>query len=149
MAYDARWNVWLKSSMLTHLKAVLTPFPVFIEAMPRKQLGPAYFEARFGGVIANEQGKNHWRLRSELNVLCIAHIVKNGYDINVLLGRALDALSNSIAVYDDNGSQVGCLELVETNKRSIEGHEFGQVEPKVLQMQASAQATYEIYLEAT
>lgn len=146
---NANWSKWIKASVYNFLETELAPTFTFFEGNTRKTGDQEFFfEVRIDGPIIYRQAKNTWKHVIQVNILCVAYLARNGFDLTRLVGRAGSALSKKIPVYDGDGALLGCLALDDTaREKYLRMREYGQIGPKVQQLQGTAEVTLYIELE--
>lgn len=158
--YNSNWNRWIRASVNTHFYNNLPPFVaadrIIVEGAPKGLLeDDTYIEIRMDGPKWREVSKNFFILKIEVNLLLTIIIgsAKNLYESETILGH-VNTLVSTIPVFKlggevgDDGSQIGCLELKDSEPRDwTTTSDFGQIEPTLPIRQETVEAHYTIEIE--
>lgn len=113
------------------------------ESVDTNQTHEEYFELRIDGPYFNQNGKNEYKVTSDINVLCSAIIGEDSHRIHRLAG-SIATMFTTIGVYklgsglDDDGTFIDCLQ----RDAELKILHFGQIQVKVPLMQAAVTAKY-------
>jgi hypothetical protein len=156
---NSNWPRWIFASLSKHLKTVsdAVAFKMYIEGQNRHTRDDEdFFEFRMDGPNFQVFTRGSYEAYIEVNLAIQSVMDDHDYHkIHRFVGYCADFLDpvNPIPVYklgtgvDDDGSQIGCLNLQVTsrNERIVIAH-FGIVDVDKRVMQASVEAHYTMEL---
>lgn len=144
--FSRDWPRWIRRAVNKHWETTLgtEQIALFIEGTNRKTSGLKEFvELRMDGPSVKYYAKDQFKIQYEVNSLIQCVIDKDLYATDRISGILLETCYlTSIPILDDSDVQVGCLQLEHTKLATLEGHDYGQIEPREKLKQASIEAVY-------
>ena len=155
MQADPNWSKWLHASVYNHFSQddVLNDMKFFTEDMKRDTNRVSeWLEVRIDGPRLEKTGTNNWIMWAEVNLLVSTH--KNSKKLlrhQQNIGSVVAAITD-IPIYrygdedGDDGSLVGCLQLIQDFHNKIDVIQMQVVEHAVELLQSMAEGHYRMYL---
>jgi len=154
MSEMANWSRWLQASICKHFDDNVD-LPMFVEGDPRATKDEVdFFEVRIDGPDIRLLNPNYWRLDVSINIL-IQSTINNAdtHKIHKQIGLVMDEFDHSINVYrygvaseGNDDSLLGCLYMIDD---PLDVKHFGQLEPRLMLMQASIEGKYTMNIRGT
>lgn len=154
---DPNWPRWIFASMSKHFSdaAVAANVPFYVEGDDRNIQAEAssYFEFRMNGPSLNEISKDWWLANIEINILvCAKRTDADFHKIHTLVGILTSAFTSSIKIFKygtgigDDQSVLDCLTLFAEESDDVRVQQLGQLDPNLLEAQASVEGDYRGFL---
>lgn len=162
MTFNPHWSRWVRASLTEHLRTRSadikgkTVYRFFEGEQRQSNEEPNWFEIRVDGPFSQEETKDRWTLRLQVNILCCAAMANDLYYIDRMTGLAASWLNECISIYkygddpavDNPLEQIGILQLVSRDKNEgISIQHYGQIESKTPLVQATVECEYWTELE--
>lgn len=149
-APNANWSKWIFSSLAKWFKDNTVGLTYFVEGEDRDtQKAQTYIEFRCNGPMMRELNKDWWKLVVEINIFIAVKFTDNIYDIHKVCGTVAAAFNNGIPIlkYGDDDSFLGCMILDQQAGDNVVVTQLGQLNPDLLEMQATVEGYYCMYLD--
>lgn len=135
---------WLLASVAYHFDTTLTEH-VHVDGEARfTDDKEKWYEIRMPRIRKVQRTKSYWDVFVQIDVACMS-IDSNAYGVQDLTGKAYEAMTNTIKVYEYNksgshGELIGCLER-EEDPRTMN---FGEIKPDAKLYQSAVISNYRI-----
>lgn len=144
---------WMAASVYTRFKTKLEleALKVFLEGERRDTSKVSkWVEVRFDGPYYRQKDRSSWIARIEVNLLVACALSSNIYEIFDITGLIAKNFTHNFPCYkygnksEDDKSFFGTMKIQESNRDYLKISHFGQIDPKVAQVQAVVEAAYEM-----
>lgn len=141
------WNKWVAASINNYFLANVSGMEMFIEgAQPPK--ADQVYGVRINGPHFMECSREYWKVAVEVNILLQVKVTETTlYDMEDALGK-ITSVFDDIPIYkygtevESDGTLFFCLQLLQEESQPIFIRRFGQVSPKVPELQATVSGRY-------
>jgi hypothetical protein len=160
MAINPKWARWAFASVVNHFQNNLdtTRVPIFVEGEKRNtDTLKTFAEVRMDGPFFTEVSRDCYKIEGEVNILIQATLDEmDAQLIHRSVGLVTAAFSD-ISVYrfgdepGDDNSFVWCWKLINDSRRRerVQVSHFGVIEPNTKLTQATVEAHYDVFLDAS
>lgn len=158
---DPNMPRWLMASVRVHFAELIgaTDVLIYEHTGPKDYLDmngrpvKGYAELRVTGPYYRAMSLSEGWYDIDINVLCSIPLkMTNADEIERLIGLYYSLMTPTIGVFkygngpDDDGSQIGCLELLPQREGDVKVSRFGQANPDTQFIQATVEAQYRLKL---
>lgn len=161
MDFNPNWQRWIKASVNKYMAGQFDNVPIdqktlfFAEGFERNtEKAGDWVECRVDGVFFEEKAKGQWHGGVEINLaISVNQDMINAYRQEVLQGHSQSFLVDCICINkvgdlpDDDGTELGCLRLLQGRREKIVTSNFGKIAPNTRILQSTVEAHYSIYLD--
>lgn len=160
MSANANWGRWIYASVSDHFNTAITTLQptakVYVEGSDKENDDLMYCEFRMDGPYITEMSRNWWKVWINVNIFCVAkRSGKDFHAIHTLTGAVANSFNNSIECFKfgtqvgDDSTSFACLQLDTKRGDDVLVSHFGQIDPDLLEMQATVDGCYEAFIDTS